>query len=130
NIREGTGTGLPGNSTANLWLAETLGAGAEAIVTVPMIGWTPRDRQARWGFSVAKYGAQQKTEASDLPGGNADAGNGILQNGTRITWTDPLDTSVAIGPSFVSGWVQHLVGRHGAAGAGGVRFYALDNEPG
>lgn len=130
NIREGTGTGLPGNSTANLWLAETLGAGAEAIVTVPMIGWTPRDRQARWGFSVAKYGAQQKTEASDLPGGNADAGNGILQNGTRITWNDPLDTSVAIGPSFVSGWVQHLVGRHGAAGAGGVRFYALDNEPG
>ena len=130
NIPEGGGTGLPGASTANLWLDETLGAGAEAIMTVPMIGWTPRDRAGRWGFSVAKYGAQQRTEAGELGFGNADAGNGVLLNGTRITWNDPLDTSMAIGPSFVTGWVQHLVGRHGAAGEGGVNFYALDNEPG
>jgi len=130
NIPEGDGTDLPDDSTANLWLDETLQAGAEAILTVPMIGWTPRDRQRRWGFSVAKYGAQQATEASTLGFGNDDAGNGILLGGTRITGNDPLDTSMAIGSSFVSGWVQHLTGRHGAADDGGVNFYALDNEPG
>lgn len=67
-----------------------------------MIGWTPRDRQRRWGFSVAKYGAQQATEASTLGFGNDDACK-CTASGTRITGNDPLDTSMAIGSSFVAG---------------------------
>ena len=31
--------------------------------------------------------------------------------------------------SFVQDWVTHFVWRYGAASAGGVRYYDLDNEP-
>ena len=44
--------------------------------------------------------------------------------------TTRLNTSVAIGPTFVQDWVRHLIGRYGTAAQGGVKFYNLDNEPG
>ena len=47
----------------------------------------------------------------------------------QITGNDPLNTSMAISPTFVAGWVKHLTGKYGFANAGGVRFYDLDNEP-
>lgn len=123
---------LPHGSAADRFIDDARGAGVEPLVTVPLIGWTPRDRTRRWGFSVAKYGAQQQTECTATGGAswcNADAGNGLRPNGTAITGNDPLDTSRAIGPSFVTGWLDHIASRTGTASQGGVRFFALDNEP-
>lgn len=123
---------LPDDSAADRWAEETLAAGAQALLTVPLIGWTPRDRTRRWGFSVEKYGAQQKTECTETDWAiwcNSDAGNGIKADGSPVTGNDPHDTSREIGPDFVSRWVEHLTGRLGTAAAGGIRFYALDNEP-
>ena len=99
---------------------------------VPTIGWTPVARNRRWGFSVAKYGPQQQTECTATgfpPWCNGDAGNGLTPGGAAITGNDPADTSRVVGPSFVTGWMQHIATRVGTAGAGGVRFFALDNEP-
>ncbi len=123
---------LPNGSSADLFVAETRAAGADVVLTVPTIGWTTRDRVKRWGFSQAKYGAQQGSECTGS--GNAwwcaaDAGNGTLTGGAPVTGNDPADTSVPIGPSFVGDWITHLAGQFGTAGAGGVRYYALDNEP-
>lgn len=123
---------LPNGSAADRFIDETRAAGGEPLITVPLIGWTPTDRQRRWGFSVAKYGAQQKTECTET--GNAswcqpDAGNGVRPNGTLVTGNDPHDTSREIGPDFVTGWLTHIAGRTGNAGSGGVRFFGLDNEP-
>ena len=120
--------GLPNGSEADLFVGETRAAGADAIVTLPLIGWTPKDRNKTWGFSVAKYGAQDGTECTGS--GNAwwcaaDAGNGV-HAGADLTGNDPHDTSVEIGPSYVGDWIDHLKGQFGA---GGVRFYAMDNEP-
>jgi hypothetical protein len=101
-------------------------------VTVPTIGWTPRDRSRRWGFSVAKYGPQQQTECTASGGAswcNADAGNGLRPDGSAITGNDPHDTSREIGPDFVTAWMAHLAQRTGSAASGGVKLYALDNEP-
>src|SRR5262249_21321155 len=95
-------------------------------------GWTPKDRNRRWGFSVAKYGAQQNTECTvtGFPSWcNNDAGNGVRPNGSLITGNDPTDTSRPIGPSFVTDWMQHLAARNQSVGQGRVRLYALDNEP-
>ncbi len=50
-------------------------------------------------------------------------------NGSYVTGNDPADTSKPIGPDFVSRWMAHLAGRVGTAAAGGVRLWALDNEP-
>ncbi len=123
---------LPDGSTADLFVDATKAAGGETVLTVPIIGWTPTDRVRRWGFSVAKYGAQQQTECTvtGYPSWcQPDAGNGLHTDGSPITGNDPHDTSREIGPDFVTGWMQHLEGRVGAAGSGGVRFFALDNEP-
>jgi hypothetical protein len=123
---------LPNGSAADVFVDEIRAAGGEALVTVPLIGWTPVDRVRRWGFSIGKYGAQQQTECS--ASGNAswcnpDAGNGVKLDGSNVAGNDPADTSKAIDATFVTRWMAHLAGRTGIAAAGGVRLWALDNEP-
>lgn len=115
---------LPADSMADRFVATNVAAGAQTILTIPMIGWTPHDQRGTCGFSVAKYGAQQATDPW-----NADCGNGVLPDGSLITGNDPADTSLAIGPDFVQDWQHHLIEQFGSASAGGVRFYNLDNEP-
>jgi len=132
NIVDGSSNDLPNGSTADVFIDETRSAGGDVLLTVPTIGWTPKDRAKRWGYSIAKYGAQQSNECIASGGAfwcTADAGNGIRTNGTPITNNDPADTSTAIDPTYVTRWMQHIAGRVGTAGAGGVRFFALDNEP-
>jgi len=123
---------LPFGSAADRFLSETRASGGEPILTVPLIGWTPKARQKDWGFAVAKYGAQAQTECTATGGASwcqPDAGNGVRTNGTNVTGNDPLDTSIAVGPSFVTDWMDHLAAQFGTAGNGGIRYYALDNEP-
>ena len=71
-----------------------------------------------------KYGPQEATDPWD-----PDCGNGNHPDGSPITGNDPKDTSIAIGPAFVKGWVNHLTGKYGTASEGGVSYYNLDNEP-
>jgi hypothetical protein len=124
---------LPDGSAADRFVDDTRGAGAEPLLTVPTIGWTPKDRAKRWGYSVARYGAQQQTECTATGGAfwcEPDAGNGRRAvGGAWIAGNDPADTSRAVDPSFVTGWMQHLAARAATQGHSGVRFYALDNEP-
>ncbi len=124
---------LPDGSDADLFVAETRGAGAEVVMTAPTIGWTPKARRKDWGFSVARYGAQTATECTATGGAfwcTADAGNGTrAADGQPIAGNDPHDTSLEIGPDFVAGWMAHLASRFGSASGGGVRYWALDNEP-
>ncbi|MEU8270092.1 glycoside hydrolase family 44 protein [Sphaerisporangium sp. NPDC049002] len=91
---------------------------------MPLIGWAPKERARACGFSVAKYGPQQSTDPWA-----PDCGNGVRPDGSKITGNDPHDTSVEIGPEYVTGWLDHLRARYGDAAHGGVRFYNLDNEP-
>jgi hypothetical protein len=115
---------LPSGSSTDVFVEQGAGAGAQTIVSVPLIGWTPRSRDVAGGFSVSKYGAQQDTDPFQ-----PDLGNGVLSNGNLVLGNDPLDTSVPISPPFVEQWVEHLVSRYGLADQGGVAFYELDNEP-
>jgi hypothetical protein len=132
NIVDGTSADLPNGSTADAFMSDTRGAGGEVLLTVPTIGWTPKDRVKRWGYSIAKYGAQQSNECLASGGASwctADAGNGQKTDGTPIAASDPTDTSAPIDPTYVARWMQHVATEFGTAGAGGVRFFALDNEP-
>ncbi len=136
---------LPHGSAADQFIDSTRQNGGEVLLTVPLIGWTPseQDRQKRWGFSVASYGPQDLVEC-DLYGDppppwcSEDAGDGecaSVVNNTGscidglIVGNDPADTSDAIDSSFVTDWMAHIAGRVGSASAGGVRLFALDNEP-
>ena len=115
---------LPNGSITDLFVEQNQRTGTNSIITVPMIGWTTKDREFHCGFSVAKYGPQQRTDPW-----KPDCGNGIAENGEPITNNDPTDTSIPTDPAFAQAWIQHLVNRFGTAAEGGVAYYALDNEP-
>lgn len=115
---------LPDGSSSDRFVEQNRRTGTATLLTVPLIGWTPRGRAYACGFSVGKYGAQQSTDPW-----RPDCGNGVRTNGSEIAGNDPLDTSEPITPAFVQDWIEHLIGRYGTAAAGGVRFYNLDNEP-
>ncbi|MFJ8578638.1 glycoside hydrolase family 44 protein [Micromonospora sp. NPDC093277] len=83
-----------------------------------------KERARSCGFSVEKYGPQESTDVWA-----PDCGNGKKPDGTPITGNDPEDTSIAVGPEYVTDWIDHLKGRFGSAADGGVQFYDLDNEP-
>ena len=80
--------------------------GTKTLMTVPLIGWVAKSRPSGHpydcGFKISKYGSQQGNDSQWDP----DCGNGILTNGTPVTGNDPLDTSIAITPAFVTGLDQ------------------------
>jgi hypothetical protein len=114
---------LPNSSHSDRFVESDRTIGAKSMITIPLIGWTPKDREKRCGFSVKKYGKQQKTDQW-MP----DCGNGIDTNGKNIVGNDPHDTSIEITPEFAKEWVQHFIKRFNTASKGGVLFYELDNE--
>ena len=110
------------------FIANSQAAGAQAMLTVPMIGWVARlgaNRSKLASFSIAKYGAQTGNDWQWFP----DAGNGVRTSGQNVTGNDPNDANVPADSTFQLGWVQHLVSRWGTAAGGGLRYYILDNEP-
>ncbi|MFN8483615.1 MAG: glycoside hydrolase family 44 protein [Anaerolineae bacterium] len=115
---------LPDGSAADSFVEQDRRTGTKTIMTMPLIGWTPKSRAYACGFSVATYGAQQSVDPW-----RTDCGNGVRTSGATVTGNDPTDTSVAIDPAFVQGWIGHLIGRYGTAAHGGVAYYNLDNEP-
>ena len=142
NIADGDGTAS--SSSVEALIASTLAAGSQPLLTLSTIGWMPKPiQQKRWSFSVAKYGPQLVTECSYFsPPPSwcaADAGNGECnpaQNQSGhcnaagyIVGNDPLDTSDVSTAQTQTNWMAHLQQRFGTAGNGGVRYYALDNEP-
>jgi hypothetical protein len=111
------------------FFSDSKAAGAQAMLTVPTIGWAAKlgpNRSKLASFSIAKYGAQTDNDWQWF----ADAGNGVRKSdGQFVNGNDPTDANVAVDSTFQQGWVQHLVGRWGAASSGGLRYYILDNEP-
>ena len=143
NIPDGNGSAS--SSSVEALIASTLGAGSMPLLTVSTIGWMPKSNQQKlWSYSVAAYGPQLQTECSYF-GANppawctADAGNGRCspaQNQTGhcssdgyIIGNSPADTSIAVNAQNAAAWIAHLQQRFGNSGNGGVRYYALDNEP-
>ena len=112
---------------ADQFVAAAKGAGSNAMITIPTIGWVARlgaNRGKLSSFSVLKYGVQTGTDAQWFP----DAGNGSNALGA-ILGNNPGDASTLVDSTFQQGFVQHLVGKFGGSNAGGVRYYILDNEP-
>jgi hypothetical protein len=117
-------------SSADSFVATNNGAHAATLMTVPTIGWTPKDRVANHpftcGFPVSRYGAEQSVDPYDK-----NCGNGMTTSGTMLA-TDPTNVALAAPPSFEAGWLAHLTGKFGTtsgtATGPGVRFYQLDNE--
>jgi hypothetical protein len=106
----------------------TQAAHAAPIVTIPMLGRVAKlgpNREKLASFSIAKYGPQPNHDVDGFP----DAGNGMTPDNTPITGNDPNDSTVPDEPADQRARVADLMQRFGGANAGGVRYYAMDNEP-
>jgi hypothetical protein len=122
----GDETGVAGGS-ADSFIGDAKSAHADAMITIPMIGWVAKldsNRGKLASFSVAKYGLQQSTDPY-MP----DAGNGVRHDGSLVAGNDPHDANLPVDAQFQAAWVRHMVSLWGAANGGGVRYYLLDNEP-
>ena len=108
--------------TYDQWVNQNINTGTSSLITIPMLGYLSKDGTS-CSFSIAKYGAQQDHDPN-----RADCGNGVNTIGQNIVNT-PGDASVATNSANMQAWVATLVANHGSANAGGVQFYALDNEP-
>ncbi|MDO8434072.1 MAG: glycoside hydrolase family 44 protein [Candidatus Binatus sp.] len=101
--------------------------GAQAMLTIPMIGWVAKlgaSRAILSSFSVAKYGSQCSTDPW-LP----NAGNGVKADcHTNVTGNNPNDANVADNSTTEQAWVKHLVAKWGTAAQGGLAYYLMDNE--
>jgi hypothetical protein len=115
------GDDVPGQS-ADDFIAATRNAGAQPMVTIPIMGWVAKlgaNRARLSSFSINKYGPQQDSDWQWF----ADAGNGRHPNGTEVTGNDPHDANMPVDAEYQRSWVHHLVQRWGTGGT-----YILDNE--
>jgi hypothetical protein len=111
---------------ADDFIQESKDGGAQAMLTIPIIGWVGKlgpGRTKLSSFSIAKYGSQTGSDPW-WP----DAGNGVSTNGLNITTNDPTDANMVADTNFQAGWVRHLTNQWGAASQGGLRYYLMDNE--
>lgn len=117
---------VPGG-IADSFIQAAKNAGAEPMMTVPMLDWickTNGSRDVLPSFSVAKYGAQCDTDPF-LP----DAGDGLKPDCTTfVTGNNPADAGTANTATTQSLFVQHLIDTWGTTANGGLKYYILDNE--
>jgi hypothetical protein len=119
-------------ATADTFISTSKSGGAQAMLTIPMIGWPPilgAGRAKLASYSTNKYGPQAGTDWQWMP----NAGNGIGTNYTThaswlITTNNPNDASFPTNSLFQQAFVQHLTNRWGLSTNGGVRYYLMDNE--
>ena len=111
------------------FISDSKVAGAQAMLTIPTIGWVAKlgpNRGKLSSFSIAKYGAQKANDWQWFP----DPGNGVRSSDNQfVTGNEPNDANIPADSQFQSGWMQHVVGKWGAASSGGLRYYIMDNEP-
>jgi hypothetical protein len=102
-------------------------ANGDLSVTIPILGWVAKlgpNRSITFSYPKSKFPNQQ---AFDF--WQPNAGNGLFPNGSQIPGADPNDANTPADANFQAGWIQHMIQQWGNAGAGGQRFYTLDNEP-
>jgi hypothetical protein len=116
----------PGSS-ADAFVATDLAAGAQTMLTVPLMGYVAKlgpNRAILPSFSVAKYGPQCSVDPYD-----SDAGDGVHTDcSTDVTGNNPLIAYIKDSPSKEKGWIKHLVKTWGKSAKGGVGTYLMDNE--
>lgn len=110
------------------FISQSKSAGAEPMLTIPMIGWIAKLGSGRAilpSFSVAKYGPQCQVDPY-----YPNAGNGVHTDcSTDVTGNDPNDANEPDSLSNEKAWVKHLVAKWGGAAKGGLQYYIMDNEP-
>ncbi|MCS6775577.1 MAG: glycoside hydrolase family 44 protein [Chloroherpetonaceae bacterium] len=121
------------SGVADKAIAAGRAAGADAYITVPTMGWVARDDNN----ATASVGVPDQSGPPVAPGSEAIAGYDPTENRRRVSvrslprkgrpFADPPDLTDDV--VYQDEWIYHLTRKFGRASEGGVRFYAMDNEP-
>lgn len=135
NIPDSVSGGHPaGWNSADDFISLTRNAGAQPVMTIPMLALLPKDATKRCSFPQSLFPGQEEYstfEPITCGNGRTDEGNGMVGDGPRILGVaDPNNISTSYPLSHQGDWVQHMITTWGNAAAGGMRYYSLDNEPG
>lgn len=121
------------SGVADRFIAANRRAGAETLLTIPALGWVARDdsNQTR-STGVPAQGGPPLAGSSGAIAGYDPAPNRLATSVRSLPrkgapFADPPDLTDEV--VYQDEWVAHLVKRFGPADAGGVRYYAIDNEP-
>jgi hypothetical protein len=136
NYGDGSPAANAPSGFADQFVAGVRQAGVPVLLTIPALGWVARDdnRESR-SLGVPSAGGPPADDRDD--GQSAIAGYDPSGNRTRTSVRSvarkgaPFRSPPDLGDGVVyqDEWVAHLVRRFGRAADGGVRFYAIDNEP-
>jgi hypothetical protein len=113
--------------SADSVVANSKAGGAQPLITIPIIGWSPilgPGRTILPSYAISKYGPQTGFDPYFT-----NAGNGVsVTNDTLITWNNPTDAYMAVTTNYQAAYVQHLTNTWGQSTNGGVGYYLMDNE--
>ncbi|MFA6958425.1 MAG: glycoside hydrolase family 44 protein [Thermoanaerobaculia bacterium] len=132
NIPDGvSGDGSNGES-ADDFIGMTRGAGAQPVMTIPLMSLLPKDRVKRCSYPQSIYPVQEAFITDEITCGNGRSPDGNPNaDGPRIlTLPDPNNIAATYPASHQGDWVQHMIDTWGDAASGGMTYYSLDNEPG
>ena len=118
------GDDVPG-SAALIFHSRNITAGAESLLSIPMIGWVARDDDPD-SRSIDAPGDGQSSTAYD-PTDNRERTSFVSMAQKRESFEYPPnlnDDAV-----YQDEWVHYLTTQIGDAANGGIGFYELDNEP-
>jgi hypothetical protein len=121
------------SGVADKAIASGKAAGADALITIPTLGWVARDDNN----ATASVGVPSDSGEPVAPGSEAIPGYDPAENRKRVSirslprkgrpFADPPDLNDDV--VYQDEWVYHLTQKFGRAAQGGVKFYAMDNEP-
>jgi hypothetical protein len=113
--------------SADSVVANSKAGGAQPLITIPIIGWSPilgAGRTILPSYAISKYGPQTGFDPYFT-----NAGNGVsVTNKTLITWNNPADAYMAVTTNYQAAYVRHLTNTWGQSTNGGVGYYLMDNE--
>ena len=121
------------SGAADIAIAGNTKQNARTLLTVPTMGWVAAndDPECRSLNVPSQSGAPDPVGSERIAGYDPAANRrrvsvrSLPRKGSRFSETpDRMDGTV-----YQDEWVAHLVAKFGSANAGGVRWYAMDNEP-
>lgn len=121
------------SSAADQFVSLTRSTGAATLLTIPTLGWVARDA------NIANRSVQVPAQGGEpLPGNTGSiTGYNPASNRRRTSVRSVARKKAPFTPRpalrgetvYQDEWVHHLTRQFGRANAGGVRFFAMDNEP-
>src|ERR1039457_6252170 len=104
SVEDGSATS---GAAADDFVANSKNGDAQAMITIPMIGWTAKlgpTRNSLWSYSIANYGPQTGHDLYNADAGNGTGTNSATHTSWLITTNNPNDANSPVDSTFQQGY--------------------------